>query len=149
MAIALFRKGAIMHAIRNATLADHAEIARIRLSVTENVLSDPTKVTHADYVAYVSEIGRGWVAEIDGVMVGFAFANRSGLIWALFLQPGYEGRGIGTVLLDRCLAWLRVIGVRRAFLDTGPRTRAETFYRRRGWIEVERTPLRVDFELML
>lgn len=134
---------------REARLDDEAAITAVRLSVRENVLRDPTKVTHADYVAYLTEIGKGWVAEIDGRIVGFSFANRSGLIWALFLRPGTEGRGIGKHLLRLCTDWLRSIGVRRAFLDTGPGTRAEEFYRRQGWEEVARDDLKVDFRLML
>jgi GNAT superfamily N-acetyltransferase len=135
-----------MISIREAILDDHAEITRVRLAVTENVLTDPSKVTYADYVAYIADVGKGWVAEIDGTIVGFSFANRSGLIWALFVQPGREGLGIGRALLDCCLVWLGTLGVKRAFLDTGPETRAEGFYRRHGWREIARTADRVDFE---
>lgn len=134
---------------REATLADWAAITEVRMSVHENVLRDPSKVTRADYVAYVTEIGKGWVAETSGRIIGFAFANRSGLIWALFLRPGSEGRGIGKQLLSLCLDWLRAIGVREAFLDTGAGTRAEEFYRRQGWREVDRDELKVDFKLRL
>ena len=134
---------------REATLDDWAAITEVRMSVRENVLRDPSKVTYKDYVAYVTEIGKGWVAESDGRIVGFSFANRSGLIWALFLRPGNEGRGIGKALLARCTDWLRAIGVREAFLDTGAGTRAEEFYRRQGWREVERDALKVDFKLLL
>jgi GNAT superfamily N-acetyltransferase len=139
--------GAITY--REARLDDEDAIFTIRLSVRENVLRDPSRVTHADYVAYVSEIGKGWVAERDGAIVGFAFANRSGLIWALFLRPGEEGQGIGKQLLQLCVTWLRTIGVRKAFLDTGPGTRAEEFYRRQGWAEVGRDDHKVEFKLQL
>jgi GNAT superfamily N-acetyltransferase len=134
---------------RQAELADEDAIFAIRLSVRENVLRDPSRVTHADYVAYLTEIGKGWVAERDGAIVGFAFANRSGLIWALFLRTGCEGQGIGKQLLRHCTDWLRTIGVREAYLDTGPGTRAEEFYRRQGWREVARDELKVDFRLVL
>jgi GNAT superfamily N-acetyltransferase len=123
---------------RIATLEDHAGITEVWMAVTENRLRYPFRVTHADYVAYITEVGRGWVAEIDGEIIGFSFANRSGLIWALFLRPGFEGRGIGKKLLGFCLDWLREIGVDVAFLDTGAGTRAETFYRRQGWRETAR-----------
>ena len=134
---------------REATLDDWAPITEVRMSVRENVLRDPSKVTQADYVAYVTEIGKGWVAESDGRIVGFSFANRSGLIWALFLRPGTEGSGIGKQLLQRCTGWLKAIGVREAFLDTGAGTRAEEFYRRQGWREAERDAFKVDFKLTL
>jgi GNAT superfamily N-acetyltransferase len=138
-----------MFHLRDATLDDHAAITAIRMTVTENVLTDPAKVTYADYVAYISDVGRGWVAEVNGAIVGFSFANRSGLIWALFIAPGFEGRGLGQALLACCIDWLRANGCARAFLDTGPNTRAERFYRRNGWRETARTPLSVDYELKL
>ena len=117
--------------------------------MTENPLSDPSKVTYADFVAYVSDIGRGWIAETETGMIGFSFANRSGLIWALFVRPGHEGRGVGTALLNECLNWLRDQGVKRAFLDTDPGTRAEVFYRRKGWIADIESPTLIDFSLDL
>jgi GNAT superfamily N-acetyltransferase len=134
---------------REATLADLPAISKVRMSVVENVLSDPSKVTNEDYVAYITETGKGWVAELDGDIIGFSMANRSGLIWALFLRPGYEARGIGRNLLDLCTSWLRQVGVDRAFLDTAPGTRAEEFYRRRGWTVISRTARRIDFTLDL
>ncbi len=134
---------------RPTTLEDHAAITEIRLAVRENALSDPSKVTYADFVAYVTDIGRGWVAETKTDIIGFSFANRSGLIWALFVRPGHEGHGVGTALLNECLKWLRDQGVKRAFLDTDPGTRAEVFYRRKGWIAEIEAPTRIDFSLDL
>ncbi len=134
---------------RQATPEDQPAIHDIRMSVTENVLRPHFRITQADYDAYITTIGRGWVAEIDGTPVGFAFANRSGLIWALFLQPGHEGMGIGKQLLTLCLDWLRDLGVQTAFLDTGANTRAETFYRRQGWRETARDGTSIAFALEL
>ncbi len=134
---------------RPTTLEDYRAITEIRLAVTENPLSDPSKVTYADFVAYVTDIGRGWVAETKTDIIGFSFANRSGLIWALFVRPGHEGHGVGTALLNECLKWLRDQGVKRAFLDTDPGTRAEAFYRRKGWIAEIEAPTRIDFSLDL
>lgn len=134
---------------RIATLADHAAISDVRMSVTENALRYPFRVTRADYVAYITDIGRGWVADIDGEIIGFSFANRSGLIWALFLRPAHEGQGIGKHLLALCLAWLRDIGAGSAFLETSAGTRAETFYRRQGWRETARDGNSIAFTLDL
>ena len=89
------------------------------------------------------------LAEGPDGLLGFAFANRSGLIWALFVAPGHEARGIGTRLLAHCLDWLRAEGVAVAFLETGQATRAEAFYRRRGWHEVARGAASVAFRLSL
>lgn len=37
--------------------------------------------------------GRGWVIELDGVIVAFAIGNAlTGSIWALFVDPPHRGR---------------------------------------------------------
>ena len=136
-------------AFRQAVAGDSAAMMAVRLAVRENVLVNRDAVTISGAAAYITGPGRGWVAEADGVMVGFSIANRSGLIWALFVLPGWEGRGIGTRLLDACVDWLRSIGVGEAFLDTGPGTRAEGFYRHRGWQEAGRDDRDVGFRLTL
>ncbi|MBV9018307.1 MAG: GNAT family N-acetyltransferase, partial [Alphaproteobacteria bacterium] len=62
-------------------------------------MSDPNLVTAAGCAAFVerSEI---WVWTENGLVQGFAAGDtRDGWIWALFVAPGYEGRGIGQALL--------------------------------------------------
>ncbi len=134
---------------RQAVAADAPAIMAVRLAVRENVLTSHATVTVPATAAYVTGPGRGWVAEADGVIVGFSIANRSGLIWALFVLPGREGRGIGTRLLAECVGWLRGIGVAEAFLETGAGTRAEGFYRHAGWRESARDGEDVEFRLAL
>lgn len=134
---------------RVANHGDIAAMSEIRLSVAENILSDPARVSLADYAAYLTHEGRSWVVEGEGRIHAFGAANRSGLIWALFVRPGFEGRGLGRVALGECLAWLEQVEARRAFLDTGAGTRAEGFYRSQGWREFKREGDRVDFELLL
>ena len=134
---------------RIAAQGDIAAMSEIRLSVTENILSDPSRVTLADYTAYVVGPGQSWVAELDGRIVAFGSANRSGLIWALFVRPGFERRGLGRLVMCQCVAWLEQAGVGRAFLATGAGTRAEGFYRAEGWREVERQDEEIHFERLL
>jgi ribosomal protein S18 acetylase RimI-like enzyme len=119
--------------IRPATLADQPRVDAIRQGVTENVLSDPSKVSAAE-VAWYREQAIFLVAEEAGEVVGFACANhQTGLIWALFVDPAHEGRGHGRALLDEALARLEAAGLAQAHLNTGANTRAERFYRRNGW----------------
>lgn len=123
--------------IRTASDSDIPEMHRIRLRVRENRLSDPAKVQPDDYRALLGERGRGWVAEIDGRIVGFAVADRTlANIWALFVEPGFERRGIGRVLHDRMMDWLFGSGVELAWLSTDAGTRAESFYRSAAWRHV-------------
>ena len=120
--------------LRRATHADIPAMSRIRLAVTENALRDPTRITVAMYEDYLERSGRGWVAEADGVIVGFCYAdNVNASIWALFIQPGQEGRGLGKALLERAANWLFAQGHAQIRLTTGAGTRADRFYAAQGW----------------
>ncbi len=119
---------------RRATHADIPAMSRIRLAVTENVLSDPARVTQAMYADYLEKSGRGWVAEIDGVVAAFSYADDTdGSIWALFVDPAHEGRGLAKHLLGLAVDWLFARGHEAVRLGTGPGTRAERFYALQGW----------------
>lgn len=119
---------------REATIHDIAALSEIRLSVRENVLSDQRKVTHEMYAAYLSGSGKGWLCEVDGEVVGFSVASLNpASIWALFVKPGYEGRGIGTRLLQLATGWLFGMGASKISLSTGAHTRADRMYERLGW----------------
>ncbi|MDB5748026.1 MAG: family acetyltransferase [Massilia sp.] len=114
-------------------------MSRIRLSVTENVLSDPGRVTGKMYEDYLALAGRGWVAEIEGVIVAFCYADRiEGSIWALFVRPGNEGQGLAKRLLGLAVDWIFELGHATARLDTSAHTRADRFYAMQGW---ERRPV--------
>jgi GNAT superfamily N-acetyltransferase len=120
--------------LRRATRADIPAMSRIRLAVTENALRDPARITTAMYEDYLERSGRGWVAELDGEIVGFSYADHvNASIWALFVQPGQEGLGLGTALLDQATDWLFARGHARVRLTTGADTRADRFYAARGW----------------
>ena len=122
---------------REAHIEDIIEMQVVRNSVKENVLSDPSLVTDKDCQDYISIRGKGWVCEINDSIVGFAIADlQENNIWALFLHPGYEKKGIGKKLHDIMLEWYFSKTNKKAWLGTAPDTRAEIFYRKRGWKEV-------------
>jgi GNAT superfamily N-acetyltransferase len=80
--------------------------------------------------------GQGWVCEIHGQIVGFAIVDfLHGNIWALFILPAFEKRGIGKQLLDIMLNWYFAQTHKSLWLGTEPNTRAEKFYRNAGWTE--------------
>jgi ribosomal protein S18 acetylase RimI-like enzyme len=73
------------------------------------------------------------LAPEDGVIQGFAAGDpRDGSIFALFVDPAHEGRGIGRALLALACGTLRAAGFATATLSTEPGTRAERFYRTNG-----------------
>jgi GNAT superfamily N-acetyltransferase len=118
--------------LRPATVDDIAAMKAIRDGVRENALTSGP-IEHADYVRGITVDGRAWVAEVDGEVVGFAcgrLVQRD--IWALFVREDHEGRGIGRALMDLVERWM-LDNVPRIELATEPGTRAERFYRRRGW----------------
>jgi GNAT superfamily N-acetyltransferase len=135
--------------IREAQLADIEAMSVVRLSVKENVLSNPALVPYEDYVDYLSRRGKGWVAEVDGCIVGLAIADlQDHNIWALFVHPDYDKRGIGRALHDRMLSWYFSQTNEPVWLGTSPGTRAEAFYRQAGWRDLGTRPNgEVKFEM--
>lgn len=86
------------------------------------------------YRDYLEKLGRGWVAELNGRVVAFCYADRKhASIWALFVQPGFEGNGLAQRLLKLAVDWLFELGWESVELDTTPGTRADKFYVRQGW----------------
>ncbi len=135
---------------REAGIADIPQLMDVRLAVTENVLTDPTRITADDYADYLMRRGKGWVCETAGAqLLGFAIADVEGHnIWALFVRPGGEGRGVGQRLQRLMLDWYFQQTSETVWLGTGPGTRAETFYRRTGWRETgRRANGEIKFEL--
>jgi GNAT superfamily N-acetyltransferase len=125
--------------VREATGADMPGISRVRTSVTENLLTreqlDARGITEASVAASFLKDSKGWVALSGDEIVAFAIADRaSRSIFALFVLPGWERRGLGSHLLDLALDWLWRNGADRVWLTTGPDTAAAGFYERRGWI---------------
>jgi len=121
---------------REAQLADIPQIQIVRNSVKENTLSDPALVTDKDCENYLVNRGKGWVCEIENRIVGFAIVDLVDLnVWALFIQPAFEGKGIVRKLHDDMIDWYFNQTNSKIWLGTAPNTRAETFYRKAGWKE--------------
>src|SRR5262245_54575803 len=119
--------------IRRAREADLPRIFEIRGAVQENRLSDPSLVTREDCLWYIAGPGI-WVWQDNGQISGFSASDtRDGSIWALFVDPKSEGRGIGRALLKQAVQILRDAGYTNATLSTDPGTRAARFYREAGW----------------
>ena len=124
---------------RKAAHTDIARIMAIRHTVRENRLSDPNLVTAADCAAFIDR-AEMWVWVEHGHIQGFAAGDpRDGSIWALFVDPACEGRGIGRTLLALACETVRAAGFDTATLNTEPGTRAERLYRTNGWIETGRS----------
>jgi len=133
---------------REAKIEDIKQIQVVRNSVKENTLSNPDLVSDKDCEEFMFERGKGWVCEIDNQIVGFAIADlKEDNIWALFLHPDFEGKGIGTQLHNMMLDWYFSTGKENVWLGTAPNTRAEKFYAKSGWTKNGMHGNEVKFEM--
>lgn len=123
--------------LRPATLADIDPMHVIRIAVRENRLSDPSLITAKDYAAYLENRGAGWVVEIEHQIIGFAIVDfQENNVWALFVHPDFEKRGVGRMLHDQMISGYFARTKQTLWLGTEPHSRAESFYRNAGWKEV-------------
>lgn len=111
--------------VRSASAADSASIARIYNYYIQNTVitfeDEPVSVqAMATRVAEVQGLSLPWlVAELDSEVIGYAYANkwkvRSAYRYSaettIYLEQGYEGRGIGTALYSALLPMLRARGI--------------------------------------
>jgi GNAT superfamily N-acetyltransferase len=133
----VYEEKKMMMIFREARVTDIPQIQVVRNSVKENTLSDPALVTDQECENYLLNRGKGWVCEIDGKVVGFAIADlMDHNVWALFVQPDFERRGVGKKLHDDMLDWYFFQTHSTIWLSTAPNTKAEKFYRKAGWKEV-------------
>jgi phosphinothricin acetyltransferase len=111
--------------LRPASAADAAAMARIYnyyiLHTVVTFEEDPvSEQTMAARVAEIQELPLPWlVAESEGGVVGYAYASkwkgrcsyRYSVETTIYLEHGYEGRGIGTRLYSELLPILRARGM--------------------------------------
>ncbi len=133
---------------RTATIDDIKDMQRVRNAVKENRLSDPALVTDEDYVRFLTQRGKGWVCIIHNQVAGFTIVDLEHRnVWALFLHPDFERRGIGKRLQTLMLDWYFSQTKDTIGLGTAPETRAEAFYRRSGWVETGILGKELQFEM--
>ena len=93
--------------IRVANVGDIDTIFDIRTRVRENHLSREqladigvTPDAIREVIALAPCI---WIAEVDGIPVGFSMANlEDACVFAAFVLPDYEGLGLGRLLMLGC-----------------------------------------------
>lgn len=119
---------------RIATVDDIDAYMVVRMAVKENVLNNPALVTRKDNEEYLTNFGKGWVCEIENQIVGFAIVGlKQHSVWALFVHPDFEGKGIGKKLHDIMMDWYFNQTKEKVWLSTSPNTKAEKFYKKAGW----------------
>ena len=121
--------------MREAVRSDIPALWDVRYSVSENTLTRG-RISDDELRRSIEEDGRGWVVEQDDRVLGFAIGLVSGNVWALFVRPEAEGRGVGSALHTQMLSWFLTQPVQRLWLSTGAATRARAFYGARGWYSI-------------
>ncbi|MDB5229078.1 MAG: family N-acetyltransferase [Bacteroidota bacterium] len=122
---------------REATLKDIKEMHAVRNAVTENKLRNPLLVTENDYIHFLSGRGNGWLCEAGENIVGFVIVDMErNNVWAMFVRPDFEKKGIGKKLHNMMLDWFFNQTEKTLWLGTAHNTRAEKFYKLNGWKEV-------------
>ena len=123
---------------------DLSEIIGVRASTRENPFSRAALrdagVTEASTAELLRTTHRGWLCEVSRRIVGFAIGDsKTGELWVIAVLPEFEGRGIGSRLIDSVEGWLRSLGWPELWLWTSsdPKRRAFTFYSKRGWVVTE------------
>lgn len=122
---------------REAILDDIKQIQLVRNAVKENTLSNPDLVTDKDCEEFLFERGKGWVCELNNEIVGFAIVDlKENNVWALFITPNFENKGIGKKLHNIMLDWYFKQSNATIWLGTAFNTRAEKFYTLMGWTKI-------------
>lgn len=92
--------------LRTAQIEDIPQIQLVRNTVAENRLSNPNLITDACCIEFISVRGKGWVCEINHQIVGFSIVDLMEYnVWALFVKPDFEHKGIGIQLHKLLLDW--------------------------------------------
>jgi GNAT superfamily N-acetyltransferase len=102
--------------LRQAAVSDLPDLCRVRYAVSENHLSS-LAIPDDQVIEALETTGRGWVIELDGVIVAFAIGDAlTGSIGALFVDPQHRGHGYGRRLYDTVVDWLWSQGHDRIWL---------------------------------
>jgi len=119
---------------RQATTEDIPQIQIVRNSVKENQLSNPNLIPDDLVEEFITKRGKGFVCEIDDKIVGFSIVDFvENNVWALFILPNFEGKGIGKKLHQLMLDEYFRKTKETIWLSTEAYSRAETFYKKQGW----------------
>ena len=126
---------------RLALSSDIEGIFDVRTSVKENYLSreemELMGITESSVIDMIENSCCAWVAVDNSKVIGFSMIMLDeGSLFAAFVLPEYEGRGVGRRLVE--LAEQELFKhYEVAWLETDKNSRAAEFYRRLGWVEKE------------
>ena len=119
---------------RQAIPEDIPQIQSVRNSVKENQLSNPNLIPDDLVEEFITKRGKGFVCEIDDKIVGFSIVDFvENNVWALFILPNFERKGIGKKLHQLMLDEYFSKTKETIWLSTEANSRAEIIYKKQGW----------------
>lgn len=137
--------------IRTAQAADIDGMFHVRISVIENHLSREEMqrigITENVVADLIEKSCCAWVATDNEKIIGFSMIlPDEGCLFAAFVLPEYEGRGIGRRLVE--IAEKELFRHHEiAWLETDKKSRAAKFYIHLGWankIDINDTDIRLE-----
>lgn len=109
----------------------------IRFSVEENLVQ-PHHIQYLQRKNAIEDIeqGGGLICKINDEYAGFCFGIfiDEPIIGGLFVKPEYQSRGIGSKLITYVTNWMFNNGAEVIKLTTDPGSKAESFYKKHGWV---------------
>lgn len=126
-----------MFHVRISVIENHLSREEMqRIGITENVVADLIEKSHC-----------AWVATDNEKIIGFSMIlPDEGCLFAAFVLPEYEGRGIGRRLVE--IAEKELFRHHEiAWLETDKQSRAAKFYIQLGWgnkIDINDTDIRLE-----
>jgi chorismate mutase/GNAT superfamily N-acetyltransferase len=124
--------------LRLATETDVEAVAAVQIAARRDATMPPGLHPDHEVLAWLTARLRDsevWVAEVDGVVAGYARMTETWLD-DLYVAPPYAGQGVGSTLLDVVKAQRPNGFCLWVFEMNVP---ARGFYRQRGLVELERT----------
>ncbi len=103
------------------------------------------------------QVGNGnfWIAKDYSKVIGtiglLDIGNNKAALRKMFVAKSYRGKefGIGQSLLNNLIAWARHKGIKEIFLGTTEKfIAAQRFYKKNGFIEIQKQELPASFPVM-
>ena len=97
--------------------------------------------------------GNFWIAKDNDKIVGtialLDIGNNQGALRKMFVDEGYRGKEVAKRLLTTLLSWAKQKAFREIYLGTTEKfVRAQRFYEKNGFFEVDKSDLPAQFPIM-
>jgi N-acetylglutamate synthase-like GNAT family acetyltransferase len=134
-----------------ADLILHIQNAEFGIPITLELQPDLNEIPRF----YQTNSGNFWIAKIDNKIIGtislLDIGNRKAALRKMFVDKNYRGKefGVGQKLLNTLIDWARYKEFTEIFLGTTEKfTRAQRFYEKNGFEEIEKQELPATFPVM-